>query len=391
MAFDRETAWAGGGSWQPDDPPPAPSEPEPAPPPKAPPAATPLPTMKPAGTRAGAGLVCGRFAPLHRGHQMLIQFARESVEALTVLVFAPRGEAIPGAVRVAWIRALFPDVKVAHVEDYPDPNAPDFAARFVAACSAWQPAGPRSLFTSDNSGRVAAEALGAKLVYVDPGRVIVPISATKLRADLLGNFDFLAAPARPAFVRRVAVLGAESTGKSTLCRALAERYETAWVPEQARLVAAEHGGELTPDLLLHASQAQVAQEAALASEANRVLFCDTNALQATLWHERLFGASTPTWLTEHATSDTYDLILLCAPDVPFVGAAERDRPTERAAFHEALARRLAKHPALISIVGSWDQRLGKARAAIDNLRAAGGFLAARAPSLFQTIGASGKL
>lgn len=388
MGFRDEFAWAGGGGWQPDPPPdPPPEPPKPTPKPKPAPA-TPLPKAS-APAPGSSGLVCGRFLPLHRGHEMLIEFARDSVEALTVLVFAEADDEIPGTVRAAWIRAQFPAVKVGVVEgERPKPEQPDFAARFIAACASWRPTGKRMFFSSEESGRAAAEALAATLVFVDPARVIVPISGTMLRQDLLGNYGYLARPTRPAFVRRIAIVGAESTGKSTLARSLAERFDTALVPEQARIVAEQNGGELSLDGIVRANEMQAELEEERALEANRLLFCDTEAITAQLWYERLGELPAPPMLVARR----YDAWLVCGDDVPFVGAPARDQPEARRAFATALWQKLRQHNAnAVRLTGSWDARTTKAIQTIDELLARRGFLAARAPSLFQAIRSSGTL
>src|SRR5690606_23106783 len=82
--------------------------------------------------------------------------------------------------------------------------------------------------------RLAAE-LGARFVPCDPGRSARTVSGTEVRADPLRHWEMLPAPVRPYFVRRVAVVGAESTGKTTLAQALAAHHETVWVPEYARI------------------------------------------------------------------------------------------------------------------------------------------------------------
>jgi HTH-type transcriptional repressor of NAD biosynthesis genes len=379
---DRPRGWAGGGSWSNDPSIPDPPEPPPPPPPRpanasAPP--VPIERFGPPERRAAAGLVCGRFLPLHRGHQLLIEAARQSVEALTVLVVARPDDPIPADLRVAWVRALFPGVTVATAEGPPPPpNAPDFASQFAAMCAGWSPRGSRAFFTSDPSGRAAAEALGATLVPVDPPRAVVPISGTQIREDVLARFDHLPGPVRPAFVRRVAIVGAESTGKSTLCAALAEKYGTARVPEHARTLAEARGGSLDPEAIQLAARGQIALEEAAAQHAHRALFCDTDVLTVQLWSERLFGGTVPAWIREEARSRAYDLVLVAAPDVPFVGARERDQPAARVAFHARLVEELtARGQAFCELRGYWDRRLELACEAIDALLARGGFLAAR--------------
>jgi NadR type nicotinamide-nucleotide adenylyltransferase len=369
MAERDVTMWAGGGrGWEPD---PAPAEPppkkdEPPPPPKEP------EKKRKAFVTAlgGTGVVCGRFLPLHRGHEYVIDVARGSVQDLLVLVFAAAGDPIPGEVRVRWLRELYPDVAVELVaRTAPSLLAPD-PSELVAAVARHRNEPPRFFFASEPAYAAAAAALGAMFVPVDPSREVFPISGTALRADVMRHFAMLAPPARPWFVRRVAVIGAEATGKSTLCAQLAEHFATLHVPEHARSLA-EHLGDLDGEALALAARGQLAAEDALARRAHRVLFCDTDARTPAFWHERLYGEA-PAWMR---VARAYDLVLVTSLDEPFAGRADRDRPAARRAFHATLR---AAHPAAIALAGGRGERLAQAIDAVDALLARGGFVAARA-------------
>lgn len=365
----RVKNWAGGGGgWEPE---PKPS-PQPPPDPKKDQKPPPEPDKKKKAfvtALGGTGVVCGRFLPLHRGHEYVIDVARGSVQDLLVLVFASAGDPIPGNTRVGWLRELYPDVAVELVErTAPSLIAPD-PAELVAAVARHRKHPPRFFFASEPAYAAAADALGATFVPVDPARGVFPTSGTALRADVLRHFAMLAAPARPYFVRRVAVIGAESTGKSTLCAQLADHFRTLHVPEYARTLA-EHRGDLDAQDLALAARAQLASEDAVARRAYRVMFCDTSVLTAARWHERLFGDA-PEWMTHPRA---YDLVLATSLDEAFVGRADRDKPAARRAFH---ARLIADHPDAIELTGSRADRLAHAISAVDDLLARNTFLAAR--------------
>src|SRR5262245_21021477 len=209
------------GNWySPSEPdPPAPEPPsrkdhprpgEPQPEPEAPDAPQPDAT----------GLVLGRFCPPHRGHQVLIDFARASVRQLTVMLCSTVEDPIPAEPREAWMRELYPDVRLLH-ERMPSGQEKRSWADWAAAVRAHLPSGPDLLFASERSARHLAQRLGAELVLVDPERRAVPIAAERIRTAPLQNWRFLPDCVRPWFARRVAVAGAERTGKSTLARRLA--------------------------------------------------------------------------------------------------------------------------------------------------------------------------
>jgi HTH-type transcriptional repressor of NAD biosynthesis genes len=370
------TNWAGGGrGWEPD-----PSKGEPPPPPK--PDNDPKPEQPEkdpkifGATLGGTGVVCGRFLPVHRGHQYVIEVARGSVEDLLVLVFASPRDAISGTTRVRWLRELYPNVSVELVER--DTSVVDIG-ELVRAVAHHREDPPRYFFASELAYAPAAIALGATFVPVDPTRAVFPTSGTSLRADVMRHFDMLPPNVRPWFARRVAVIGAESTGKSTLCAQLAAHYGTIHVPEYARTLAESRGGDLDADALVLAARGQLASEDALARSANRVLFCDTDVRTVAMWAERRHGEAL---LHPHAELRPYDLVMLTSLDEPFVGRADRDQPAARHAFHEHLrSAALASGARFVELAGDRAERFARATAEVDALLDASGFLAARAPHL----------
>jgi NadR type nicotinamide-nucleotide adenylyltransferase len=327
-------------------------------------------------TSGSSGVVCGRFLPPHRGHRYLIDVARAQVDQLLVIVFATPTDAIAGALRVRWLRELYPDCEIA-LEQRTESSlvAPD-PAELARAITRHRPRAPHYFFSSEMSYQGAAGVLGSTFVPVDPTRSVIPISGTAIRAELMRNYEMLPANVRPWFVRRVAVIGAESTGKSTLCAALATAYQTIHVPEYARTLARARGAELGADDLQLAAHGQMASEDALAKVARRVLFCDTDVRALARWSDRLAGRA-PRWLAEAADARPYDLYLVTPIEVPFVGSAERNRPEERRAFHAQLRDDVALAGAMVELSGDRTEVLAQARAAVDELLDQGGLLSAR--------------
>jgi NadR type nicotinamide-nucleotide adenylyltransferase len=129
--------------------------------------------------------------------------------------------------------------------NFDDPEAWAF---WIAAIRAVHPAAVDVVFSSEAYGAELARRLGARHVAFDPERTRVPISATQIRADPLAHWQFIPPPVRPYFVRRVALVGAESTGKTTLAQALAAHFGTVWVPEFARAYLLARGGVTEQDM-----------------------------------------------------------------------------------------------------------------------------------------------
>jgi HTH-type transcriptional regulator, transcriptional repressor of NAD biosynthesis genes len=245
--------------------------------------------------RWGHGLVIGKFRPPHKGHGLLIETGLAQVDRLTVLVCADASDSIPADLRAAWLRELYPavDVRVVETTGY-DPDDSTLWARLTRG---WLSAAPDVVFTSEAYGPVYARHLGCAHVAVDPERVRVPVAGSRILADPAVHRATLEPPVRAYFVPRVVLVGAESTGKTTLARALAARYGTTWVPEYGRtfwdgLLTLPHIAPTTADFV-HIAETQRRLEDQLARHADRVLVCDTDAFCTWLWHQRYIGADAP--------------------------------------------------------------------------------------------------
>jgi NadR type nicotinamide-nucleotide adenylyltransferase len=140
-------------------------------------------------------------------------------------------------------------------------------------------------------------------------------------------------------VRRLALLGGESSGKTTLARALADALHTVWVPEYGRQRWEELRETLSVDELLAVGRRQVALEDEYARRAHDWLVCDTTAL-TTLQYCLHDHGTAPAELVALAHRP-YDLSVLCEPDFDFVQDGCRRDDGFRAAQHAWTAARLA--------------------------------------------------
>ncbi|MGB4773054.1 MAG: AAA family ATPase [Chitinophagaceae bacterium] len=139
-------------------------------------------------------------------------------------------------------------------------------------------------------------------------------------------------------LRRIVVIGPESTGKSTLCEELAQQYDATWCPEFAREYLLTYGTEYSYDDLLTIAKGQLALEdeyAILAQQeweaqdhkttAFPILFVDTNMYVMKVWCEYVFGKCHP-FILEQIVERKYDLYLLCNTDLPWVKDELREYP-----------------------------------------------------------------
>ncbi len=135
------------------------------------------------------------------------------------------------------------------------------------------------------------------------------------------------------------ITGPESTGKSTLCRQLANHYKTLWVPEFAREFLLKNGNKYSYEDLLNIARGQVRLEdeylQALSyttdkkksdqSELPSILFVDTDMYVMKVWCEFVFGKCHP-WILEQIAKREYDYYLLCNIDLPWIQDELREYP-----------------------------------------------------------------
>jgi HTH-type transcriptional repressor of NAD biosynthesis genes len=318
---------------------------------------------------AERGLVIGKFYPPHRGHKFLIDTARSQVDHLTVIVCDKAGQTIPGALRGEWLRETHPDVEVLVI---PDTLPEDDSAAWAENTRAVLGYVPDVVFTSEDYGDAYARYLGCRHVLVDRTRSHVPISATTIRADPWAHRVFLEPCVRAYFVKRVALFGAESSGTTTLTRALAEQYHTVWVPEYGREYAeaklhTPHAQHWRSEEFLHIAQTQCAWEDAAARKVGRVLFCDTPAFATSLWHERYLGTLSPA-VEAVAAPYHYALYFLTDVDIPFVQDGTRDGEHIRHGMHQRFTDWLIAYNVLYTLLsGSLEERLCTAMRLVDTL------------------------
>jgi NadR type nicotinamide-nucleotide adenylyltransferase len=316
------------------------------------------------------GIVIGKFYPPHRGHKYLIDTARANVDELTVMICRRPWEQPPAELRAEWLREIHPDTTVMLVEDtVPDDDSQGWAEYTIQLLGY----APDVVFTSEDYGERYAYYLGCQHVQVDKARMVVPCSGTAVRADPLGCWDFIEPCVRAYYAKRICVIGAESTGTTTMAQALAEHYQTAWVPEYGRAYCeqkVQRGQDMsvwTSEEFTHIAAEQCRQENEAARTANRLLICDTDAFATSIWHRRYLERISPE-VEAIAANRRYDIYLLTDVNIPFVQDGTRDGEHIRHWMHklfEAELKARGKPYALLS--GLHEQRLARAIELIEPL------------------------
>jgi NadR type nicotinamide-nucleotide adenylyltransferase len=186
---------------------------------------------------------------------------------------------------------------------------------------------------------------------------------------------------------KVAVIGPESTGKSTLCELLAQHYNTQWCPEFAREFLLTHGTDYTYDDLLYIAKGQLAMEdeyiqstahgprptvnsnSPFTIQHSPLLFIDTEMYVMKVWCEFVFGKC-HRWVLDQIIERKYDLYLLCNTDLPWVKDELREYPdlkTRDRLYHIYKDIMINQSTPWVDISGDSDERLQIAIKATDRL------------------------
>jgi HTH-type transcriptional repressor of NAD biosynthesis genes len=316
------------------------------------------------------GLVIGKFLPIHEGHVALIRFAAEHCDELIVSMSYTPHDPIDPALRLSWIKTIFEDdvlIRPAMVlDDFDDESLPlpertkiwaNFIKRTYPAVDI--------VFSSEEYGAPFAQHLGAEHQAFDPQRKFVPISATKIRQHPFQYWNYIPPVVRPYFVKKICFFGAESTGKSTLAKRMAAVYNTEFVPEVAREIISSN--VFTMEDIVTIGYAHAARIEDKTRVANRILFCDTDAITTQIYSQHYLGA-VPEVLYQLEKSVRYDLYFLFDIDVPWVADDLRDLGHQREAmfnvFKDALEVRNIPY---VLVRGSYEEREAIVRKEIDRL------------------------
>ena len=393
---------------------------------------TPLYTCAPGvmSTVRTVGVIIGKFYPYHRGHNKLIQIVREQCDVLAVIVCEKDGDAVTGVQRANWIKwavdndycstvesdvsnsppslakekchtSIVPsasppslltpssalaqvadsNLKTAHrraqvkvivtKDDIPE-TSKAWALRTLKLLRAHDlKCPPDKVFTSESYGEEYATLMGSRHIFVNARLA----DGRKIRADLATHWQDLVPPAKTHFAKRVVVLGVESSGTTTLARALAKHYQTAWVPEYGRYYW--EGRQHTPKAtqwgeweFVNIARAQQRWEDEMATTANRVLICDTDALTTCVWHWR-YRQTHSAAVERVADSRDYALYILTAPSFGFVQDGTRElehdqplRMSMHAHFRQQLRR---KKKRWVEVTGDLTTRMQTITPLIDSL------------------------
>ena len=341
------------------------------------------------------GLVVGKFSPLHRGHEFLIQRALAECDEVVVISYSkPEWPGCEAVRRDEWFAAVFPQVRHLAVTDerlcawvkpgeglreVPANDANETTHRRFCGFLCQHVLGitVAAVFTSEAYGDGFAAELtrffreqqptAASVIHVliDLQRQLIPISGTLLRQDIHALREWLSPRVYASFVQRVCLLGGESSGKSTLAKELGRAFGTTYVAEYGRELWEAKSGALVFDDMRQIAEEQLRRENEAVLRARQYVFCDTSPLTTLFYSRHLFGKADPS--LERLAERVYDANILCAPDFAFIQDGTRQPETFRRLQHEWYCAELSRRGmSYLLVTGSLETRIDQVRKALSS-------------------------
>ena len=314
------------------------------------------------------GLVSGKFMPLHEGHLQLIRTAASKTDELTVIISSSSADPIPGARRYAWLKEIFPRLRVLHLPGVQYPHAEDQQFSMETWAKTIQqnmPDGVDVLYSTNPADSKLAQQLGARFSLLERDENTAMISSASILLQPFEHWQYLPPAVRSSFVKRFVLTGPESVGKTVLAEKLAAHFNTVWVEEYGREYCEKFGNDLTPLDFAHIAGGQILLEDEAARKAHQLLICDTDLVVTQIWGE-IFLGSCPPWIIEMNHRRHYDGFLLLAPDIDWVNDGIRVYGSQREKHFLRLLDELAsRNLPYILISGNYQERFEQAVRAIE--------------------------
>jgi NadR type nicotinamide-nucleotide adenylyltransferase len=168
-------------------------------------------------------------------------------------------------------------------------------------------------------------------------------------------------------MKKIVLTGPESSGKTSLAEALAGRLGAPMTPEYARTYLEQLNRPYEEEDLFHIARGQLALEEACAAKAEEWLIVDTSLVVLKIWSEYKYGRCHP-FILEKLQKNSYDLFLLCRPDIPWTPDPLREHPDKREELFGIYQRALIALGVPYEVIcGQGEERMERALAAIARL------------------------
>jgi len=316
--------------------------------------------------------VLGKFLPPHKGHRALIDLAASFSQHVVVAVEEQKNEKISVSDRAQIVRSFVPyNVSVKELRGH-HPQSPQESASEEDFWAHWSKTiksiacDVDVIVSSDDYGKRLADDLGADWIRCD--RNIFPTSATKIKDNLWENFSDLVEQSQSILARRVTLLGAESTGKSTLAKNLSSVFDAALVPEYAEYHIKNHPPLYDKKFFQSMIAGQTGYRAAFGRD-KKIIIEDSSAVTTALYAHEFGHVDLAKQILKSATESPPHLVIVSklngsrfAPDVHREGNEEK-----RHAHEKMLLEWLEKNKwNYVTVEGDWDERFQMAQEHMEN-------------------------
>lgn len=318
-------------------------------------------------------LVVGKFTPFHRGHERLLGAAIGAADHVVVLLWSnPDWPLADSETRASWVRQLYPTLTVLTPIDPPhDSASSEDQCNFTRDQLLKHNIMVDLVVSGEDYGASLAATIGASELRVD--RAELPVSGTLVRSDIHKNRMWLDPIVYAHFIDRVTIMGAESTGKSTLAKALSKHLRTTWVHEYGREHYEDRNGLLQLEDYVEIARVHRRREDEAALSAFRWTISDTNAI-TTMMFSHLYERDSLDELRRMASecANRYSKFIVCNDDIPFEQDGWRDTVEWRSRMQGLILGDLASREIPYVVVsGSLPDRIDRAVAFLDGRVPAG--------------------
>lgn len=313
------------------------------------------------------GFVFGKFLPFHKGHEVMIRFALSQCDFLSVLVCASDKETISGEKRKEWIEKTFHTTQNIEflVFDYNESEYPnssessrDISEKWAEAFKLFFP-DYTTVITSEPYGYYVAEYMNIKHILFDINREKIPVAASKIRSDIFTYWNYLPDPVKSDMAIKIAILGTESTGKTTMVDMLSKHYNCTSVFEAGRDLIADSTDFRFDDLYVvadeHARRIRKAEKGL-----SPLIIIDTDIHITKSYAQFSFNRELIVKDVIYEANEA-DLYLYLKNDVPHIQDGTRMNEEGRNRLDVSHRKTLANHNIpIIEISGKWEERFEKA-------------------------------
>jgi HTH-type transcriptional repressor of NAD biosynthesis genes len=318
--------------------------------------------------------VFGKFLPFHKGHEAMINFALSKCNFLTVLICCSDKESINGEIRKKWIHKTFEGNNNIEVKiyDYKVSELSNESKASTKASEDWSLIFKKLfpdysvLVTSEEYGDMVANYMGIKHILFDMERNQNKVSATAIRNDIFANWSFLPDSVKVDLSLKVAILGTECTGKTTLTEKLAKHFKCSFVLEAGRAIIANSNSFTFDDLYLVATEHAKRIDKTIIADSPLVIIdtdIHTTKSYAIFTFEKEIEISVDIY-----NSNKANLHLYLNNDVEYLQDGTRLSEEERNLLDLSHRQVLKDHNIdIIEVKGDWNERFEKAVEQINKL------------------------